>query len=304
MHNILFVDDEKCILDSLTAVLRKEPYNIITAESGSEALEVLENESVAMIISDVLMPGMDGIELLKRASELSPHSIKILLSGFSEVEMIIEAINSGLLWRYLLKPWNNDDLVMTIRSGIDYYQLNMDNLKLLEELKFKNEELENLNQNLEEKVQQRTYILKNYNDLLIQLLDGIPINTFLHNIVDFLSYILCTKHISLIIPGETSYNTYSSSEIKNSEALTKVINVVQVTNDNYYENGISAIPITHNGIIYAIVIYNSTDDIYINNDSIFETLTIILRIALQRYRLVDKTEHLISDIDKLLEECH
>ena len=234
MHSILLVDDDKCVLDALSFALNKEPYNVITAESGQEALEILKDEDVALIISDVLMPGMNGIELLKRANELSPYSIKIILSGFSEVEMIIEAINSGLLWRYLLKPWKNEDLIMTIKSALSYYQLTKDNIKLLGELKDKNQELENLNQNLEGKVHERTQILTNYNDFLIQLLDGVPIKTFLHNIVEFLSYILCTRHISLIIPGETSYNTYSSAEIQNCNALTNLINKVKENTGKMY----------------------------------------------------------------------
>ena len=304
MYSILLVDDEKCVLDSLIFALKKEPYRVLTAESGQEAIEILKEEDVALIISDVLMPGINGIELLKEANLISPNSIKMLLSGFSEVEMIIEAINSGLLWRYLLKPWNNDDLQVTVKSALSYYQLNRDKHKLHEELRLKNDQLENLNQSLEIKVQQRTEMLTDYNTLLVQLLDGVPVEKFLHNVVNFLGKTLNTEHISLLIPGESSYNTYSSTEIQNSTALTKIINKVKETSEICRENGICAIPIINHETIYAIVVVKSCACDTTQTDNIFETLSIILKIALQRYKLKDKTENLINDIDRLLEECH
>ena len=304
MYSILLVDDERCVLDSLVFSLKKEQHNILTAESGMEALEVLKEEDVSLIISDVLMPGINGIELIKMANEVSPLSVKMLLSGFSEVEMIIEAINSGILWRYLLKPWDNEDLIVTINTALQYYQLNLDKLKLMDELKYKNHELEDLNLCLENKVQERTQLLTCYNDLLVQLLDGIPVETFLHNVVNFLSDTLHTQHISLIIPGETSYNTYSSVEIQNSSALNKLITKVKDNKEKCHENDICAIPILNNNTIYAIVVIKSCNFNCSKNQSIFDTLSSILKIALQRYRLKDKTEHLINDIDRLLEECH
>ena len=109
----------------------------MTAESGDEALKLLQQHNVALLISDQRMPGMTGIELMKNTVALRPQMVKILLTGYTDVDALIESINCGLVYRYLTKPWNNDDLKLTIVRALEHYEaaksrhlLEMENARL------------------------------------------------------------------------------------------------------------------------------------------------------------------------------
>lgn len=120
-YKILIVDDEPVNLRTLSRLLRAN-YEVVTAESGNEALKLLQQHNVALLISDQRMPGMTGIELMKRTVTLRPQMVKILLTGYTDVDALIESINCGLVYRYLTKPWNNDDLKLTVARALEHYE--------------------------------------------------------------------------------------------------------------------------------------------------------------------------------------
>src|SRR5882762_1609990 len=120
-YKIMIVDDEPANLRTLLRLFRQE-YQVITAESGPEALTLLQQHDVALMISDQRMPQMTGIELMKKAVEVRPQMVKILLTGYTDIGALIESINSGLVYRYLTKPWNNDDLQTTVSRALEYYE--------------------------------------------------------------------------------------------------------------------------------------------------------------------------------------
>ena len=135
-YKILIVDDEPVNLRTLSRLLRTN-YEVVTAESGDEALKLLQQHNVALLISDQRMPGMTGIELMKNTVALRPQMVKILLTGYTDVDALIESINCGLVYRYLTKPWNNDDLKLTIVRALEHYEaakakhlLEMENARL------------------------------------------------------------------------------------------------------------------------------------------------------------------------------
>ena len=115
-EKILFVDDEENILHAYKLALRKK-YKVTTATSGQEALEVIERRGpFAVIVSDMKMPGMDGIELLKRTSEIAPDSVRVMLTGYAELQTAVEAVNSGNIFRFLTKPCPAEDIAGTLDS--------------------------------------------------------------------------------------------------------------------------------------------------------------------------------------------
>jgi DNA-binding NtrC family response regulator len=135
-YKIMIVDDEPVNLRTLMRLLR-ENYEMVVAESGQEALQLLQQHNIALLISDQRMPGMTGIELMKKTVALRPHMVKILLTGYTDVEALIESINCGLVYRYLTKPWNNDDLKQTVARALEHYEntkakhlLDMENRRL------------------------------------------------------------------------------------------------------------------------------------------------------------------------------
>ncbi len=120
-YKIMLVDDEPANLRTLLRLFRDE-YQVFAVGSGDQALNLLGQHDVAVMISDQRMPNMTGIQLMTKAVELRPQMVKILLTGYTDVEALIESINSGLVYRYLTKPWNNDDLELTVKRALDHYE--------------------------------------------------------------------------------------------------------------------------------------------------------------------------------------
>jgi response regulator RpfG family c-di-GMP phosphodiesterase len=120
-YKILVVDDEPANLRLLERLLRGT-YEVVTAVSGDLALELLSVHDISLIISDQRMPGMTGIEFLKRAAEMRPQTVRIMLTGYSDAEALVEAINSGSVYKYLTKPWVNEDLLQTAKRALQHYE--------------------------------------------------------------------------------------------------------------------------------------------------------------------------------------
>ena len=122
-YKLLIVDDEQPNLRLLERLFGGE-YECFTASSGPAAIKLLEQHDVAIIITDQRMPGMSGIELLKATASLRPHMVRILLTGYTDVEALVETINCGLVYMYFTKPWNNDDLKLKVSRARDHYENN------------------------------------------------------------------------------------------------------------------------------------------------------------------------------------
>jgi DNA-binding NtrC family response regulator len=120
-YKILIVDDEPANLRALERLFRKE-HEVLTASSASEALVALEGHDVALLISDQRMPEMSGIELLARTVALRPHMVRILLTGYTDVSSLIDAINCGHVYKYVTKPWNNEELIITVSRALQHYE--------------------------------------------------------------------------------------------------------------------------------------------------------------------------------------
>lgn len=148
---VLFVDDEKSILRSLRRLLIREPYELLLAESGKEALEIIAARPVKLIISDQRMPGMTGLELLEAVRDIRPDALRIILSGYTQVDTIIEAINRGEIYKYLTKPWNDEELKLHIKRALEQHDLRHENTRLTEEVTRQNDRLRELNKLLEER---------------------------------------------------------------------------------------------------------------------------------------------------------
>lgn len=157
---LLFIDDEANVLTALYRLFLPFDYNILTAESGADALALMEKEPVDLVICDMLMPVMTGDEVLEQIRNKWPDVVRILLTGYSDLKSTIAAINRGEINRYIAKPWNSDDIVLVVRDALEHKQL-LDEKQRLEALTLRqNDELKELNASLEDKVQQRTEELR------------------------------------------------------------------------------------------------------------------------------------------------
>jgi len=141
-HTILYIDDDQENLRTFKRLFRKQ-YNVLLAESGEEGLQLLHTHSpIPLIITDQRMPEMTGIEFLEKTIEISPDSIRIIITGFTDVQALIDAINTGRVYRYITKPWDEQELYVTLKRAIERYELKINNAQLLVDLQRKNEDLE------------------------------------------------------------------------------------------------------------------------------------------------------------------
>jgi len=151
---ILAVDDEQSSLNAMYRTLRRE-YDVILSLNGQSALEVLKNQKVAIVLADQRMPEMTGVEFFKKSMEIQPDAVRILITGYSDTEAIIQAINEGQVFYYINKPWEPDELRIIIRQASEKYLLIEENRRLVKELEAANQRLEAENISLHEQVEKQ-----------------------------------------------------------------------------------------------------------------------------------------------------
>jgi len=171
------VDDEPNILSALRRLLRREGYQLHLAPGGAEAMQILAEHHVDLVITDSRMPGMSGTELLKQVKAEYPDTIRMILSGYTGVSELADALNEGEAYRFILKPWNDEELKLTIRHALEHHRVMKENRQLVEKIKAQNEELKTLNATLEEAVEMKTRELRLHNRALMlaqEILDQLP----------------------------------------------------------------------------------------------------------------------------------
>jgi len=163
---VLCVDDEPNILSAIRRALRGTGYRVLVADGGQQALQVLSTESVHLVISDMRMPEMDGAQLLEQVRLRWPTISRILLTGHADMASTIAAINRGEIFRYITKPWNEDELLLAVRDALERQALLFEKSRLEQEVARHNDELTQLNASLEQQVAERTTQLSTANDRL------------------------------------------------------------------------------------------------------------------------------------------
>jgi two-component system, NtrC family, sensor kinase len=176
---ILFVDDEKNVLRSLQRVFLDDDFEILTASSGVEGLSLLEEVSpIHVVISDYRMPEMTGVDFLREVVKKWPETVRIVLSGYADTASIVSAINEGHIYKFIPKPWNDDELRVTITNALEKYFFSKKNRELANELITKNEELARINTELQRLIAERTSEIKLQNKVVTithNINDSIPV---------------------------------------------------------------------------------------------------------------------------------
>ncbi|MBD9565677.1 HD domain-containing phosphohydrolase [Pseudomonas sp. PDM09] len=163
---LLLVDDEESILNSLRRLLRSQPYEVLLATSGAQALEIMAQQPIDLVMSDARMPNMDGATLLAHVHQRYPDTLRIMLTGYADPSAIIKAINEGQIHRYISKPWHDEEMLLTLRQSLAYQHSERERLRLVQETWDQNEKLKLLNATLEKHVAARTSELQQTADML------------------------------------------------------------------------------------------------------------------------------------------
>ena len=177
-RTLLLVDDEENITSALVRLLRRDGYRILRANSGEAGLALLAQNEVGVIISDQRMPGMTGVEFLGKVRELYPDTVRVVLSGYTELNSVTDAINRGSVYKFLTKPWEDDLLRANVEEAFQRYEMKMENARLARELKVANEDLQRYNRELEQRVDEKTReVMRNLNILQVsqEVLERLPV---------------------------------------------------------------------------------------------------------------------------------
>ena len=177
-HTILCVDDEENILHSLNRLLRMEDYRFLTASSGEKGLKILKENYVHLVITDQRMPEVSGTAFLAKVKDEYPDVLRIVLTGYTDVDSITESINKGHVYKFFLKPWNDKELKLKIKQALEQYDLIQANKGLNKKVFEQNKELKRINENLENLVQERTKELAIQNqamELSQAILEDLPL---------------------------------------------------------------------------------------------------------------------------------
>lgn len=146
-YTILFIDDEINVLKAMQRIFRQESYRLLTAQNGTEALKVLQDQPpVHVVVCDYRMPGMTGAEVLKRIKAEWPNTIRIMLTGYADVDAVMGAVNDGAVYKFITKPWNDHDIRLTISLALEQYDLIQENSHLKKKSAAQKSKIERLSQ--------------------------------------------------------------------------------------------------------------------------------------------------------------
>jgi response regulator RpfG family c-di-GMP phosphodiesterase len=215
LATLLCVDDEPNILSSLRRLFRPAGYRVLVAESGALGLEMLEKETVDLVISDMRMPEMNGAQFLAQVRTRWPDTLRLLLTGYSDIQSIQDAINCGEIYRYITKPWEDGDMLLVVRHALERRQLEQEKQRLEALTLSQNEELKALNQSLEAKVEARTRQLRNEHEATVAANNKLKHN-FVTTIKIFSSMIELRAHNQ---PGHARLVADLARQIANKLAL-------------------------------------------------------------------------------------
>lgn len=152
---LLLVDDEENILASLRRLFRRDGYQVLLAQSGQEGLKALESATVGVVVSDQRMPEMSGVDFLRVVKRRFPDTVRIVLSGYTDLKSVTDAINEGAIYKFLTKPWDDEQLRANVREAFERYSMKQDNMRLARQLSHANEELALINAELEQRVEEK-----------------------------------------------------------------------------------------------------------------------------------------------------
>ncbi|WHH59015.1 response regulator [Petroclostridium sp. X23] len=251
-NTVLFVDDEINVLNSLKRGLVDEDYRCIFVESGQEALKVIEKEEISVIVTDMRMPGMNGLELLKIVKEKSPQTVRVVLSGYVQLQQILVTLNQADIFKFITKPWKlEEEFKLVINQSIEYYNLQMDSVKLRNALEVRNASYQNILKIMEERLSESKKDFENIKSLYKFSLNKIDeeirgVNNIDPYILKMREMLKATEKFYIgyldTLPSELvdfdirKVSSELESYVKKNNNNIVIINLDKITTGNFHDN--------------------------------------------------------------------
>jgi len=300
-ERVLFVDDEQNVLSSIKRMLFDEEYEQYFASGGEEALALLKETPVSVIISDMRMPFMDGVTFLEKSRDIAPDAIRIILSGQAELVSVMQAINRGGLWRFISKPWNDNDLKCTIRNALDLFSVQQERVRLLIELEIKNKELQTLNHELERRVEQRTRLIEAQKQLLQQMIDGMDLQSFVNTSCTIITGLVDSEQVALLhsVGAQSIIHGKDAPTESQKEALVEAI----LSGKESQMNGYLVLPISYaSATLGAIGVHYQTDAAYNKNREILTSMIPVVALVLGQFKMISDAPGMVHDLDDIIDK--
>lgn len=295
LKKILVVDDEKSILSAISRTFIDTEYEVFLGCGGKEGLRIVEEEKdIAVVISDMRMPEMDGIEFLKKVHEANSDAICMIISGYSDLESVMSAINKAHIWRFITKPWNSVELILAASNAFELYEQKKKTRELMNEIEDKNRMLEEINSDLEAKVYQRTCELQDRNELLDMIVNG----SSLCDVIDKTEKVVSRYMNGLkvrIFPafGETECAASMQENVKHIKER------IFSDGGKVDERDVAGIELTYAGMrLGALIVEKDKPDKILSLSEETESILSILGISLSQHKMLNDMPGLLSDLDK------
>jgi CheY-like chemotaxis protein len=296
-HHVLFVDDETSILHAIKRVFFSAHYEISFAESGPAGLEILGRKTADVIVSDMRMPGMDGIAFLQKSRALCPDAVRMVLSAYADNNEIMLAVNEGHIWRYITKPWNENDLLLAVKTAVEYHEKSMETKRLVEEIREKNRILADVNHMLEDRVRERTRQLEIRNMLLNLLVENKPIEDITRSACDVVSGQLNGKKAFVFAPGIVADPIFPP-EIKHLDKMGR--SSLSEGKSIFTESGIGIILHQKDSNLGVLVVENDKSASMISVTESLDAIAAILSIALSQKKMLQDMPALLDSLNEIV----
>ena len=296
-HNLLFVDDEINVIRGIKRLFLRSSYNVFIETDCSKALDIMKNNKISVLVSDMRMPEMNGVKFIKLANEIDPMTVKIILSGYSDIDDIMAAINEGHIYSYITKPWHDAGLKLLISNSCEYYEQKIREKKLIMELEKKQKELVYINKNLENMVRERSKEIIETNTILNYIISGAEKEIIYERIARNLIEINKKPASVLVIEnGEKKYFGDKNLQVEN-------IHNINTSRQSAEYHNMLIFPISYSGeLTGAFIMEKNTDldaDFLLKRISSFKAAA---KLYITQRKLITDSGKFIENIDSMIGE--
>jgi FixJ family two-component response regulator len=293
---VLFLDDESKVLDSLRRNIYKTKFSGLFTTKPQEALAWIQEKNPAIVITDMRMPEMSGVQFLQLAQAITTEPVYIVLSGYSDIELIMQSINEYHIWRYILKPWQREELLLNLENAFEMYTMRKERRLLLTELEEKNKLLLSWNEQLEQKVEIRTRQLARRSQLLTMVLEDNPLAEIIKDCCAFMNESTQGEY-SFYIPFLNAW--YTEQGICPTPPL--VLQQSSIKASPWQQDGFYCIPVLKRNTALGLLAVKTPPPTQLT-EQMHKDLLAIIALYLEQLKNVQDPSALNQNIDRFLNE--